>query len=339
MTPVPESLSAGDAELLARAARVSDLPGLRDCSRSSLQDFSRRSGLDLATALLYDRVARHPANHDFIERVRTAPDKLDRLPLVGIVPGAFYRDHNNTGADGAAVVANLKCLGCSVELIPVQSFGSLVTNATILHRWLEARQSQPVVLVSLSKGAADLKVALGMPGAAERFNNVSAWISVSGLPQGTPLVAWLNRQPLRRLGVKCLLWWRNQSYSVVEELSDEPGAVLRSWPAPPPRLKLIHVVGFPLRRHLTHPWAPRAYDRISPLGPNDGGGFLLADVSRLPGVVFPVWGTDHYLQPAWDVVALLRRVFSAALSLPLNERHATQSASQPSAPPASKSNA
>lgn len=336
---VPESLCAADDELLARAASVQDLPGLRDCSRSSLQDFSRRSSLDLATALLYDRVARHPPNLDFMEQVRTAPDRPSLLPLVGIVPGAFYRDHNNTGADGAAIIADLKRLGCPVELVPVESFGSLATNAAILHCWLEGRQNRPVALVSLSKGAADVKVALGLPGAAERFQNVVAWISVSGLPQGTPLVAWLNRQPLRRLGVKCLLWWRNQSYSVVEELSDEPGSMLRNWPALPPHLKLFHVVGFPLRRHLAHPWAPRGYERISTLGPNDGGGFLLADVARMPGVVLPVWGADHYLQPAWDVAALLRRVFSAALSLPLNERHATQSASQPSAPPASKSSA
>lgn len=53
------------------------------------------------------------------------------------------------------------------------------------------------MLVSLSKGAADLKVALGLPGAAECFRRVSAWISLSGLPQGTPLVGWLNRRRSR----------------------------------------------------------------------------------------------------------------------------------------------
>jgi hypothetical protein len=29
----------------------------------------------------------------------------------------------------------------------------------------------------------------------------------------------------------------------------------------------------------------------------------------LPGCIYPVWGADHYLQPAWDFNGLLRRLF------------------------------
>lgn len=339
MILVPESLRPGDQDLIAQAAAEGDFPSLHDCSRTAICEFSRRSGMDLATALLFDRVLRQPANRGFLERITTCNPKPDRLPLVGIVPGAFYREHNNTGADGAEVAGVLKKLGCQTALVPVESFGSLSTNAAIIHQWLDQHSDQQVALVSLSKGTADVKVALGMPGASERFRNVTSWISVSGLPQGTPLVAWLNRQPLRRLGVKFLLWWRRQSCSVVEELSDAPGSPLDSWPLLPPGLNLTHIVSFPLRKHLAHPWAPRAYERLRPLGPNDGGGFLLADVTRLPGVVLPVWGADHYLQPNWDVASLLQRVFAVALSLTANERQTSQSAVQPNIPPASKSNA
>ena len=50
----------------------------------------------------------------------------------------------------------------------------------------------------------------------------------------------------------------------------------------PAHVRVVHVCGFPLQRHLTHPWAARGYSRLSPLGPNDGGGILLGR----PGTAF-----------------------------------------------------
>lgn len=112
-------------------------------------------------------------------------------------------------------------MNCSVERVPVESFGSLARNAEIIADWLSRHGQQRVMFVSLSKGGADLKIALALPNAAELFRNVTAWVSLSGLPQDTPLVAWLRRQPLRRLGVRLLLRLRGQRYSVVEELRHE----------------------------------------------------------------------------------------------------------------------
>jgi hypothetical protein len=336
----PESLLKGDSNLLARAAAASDCPKLAGCSRSAIQHLAQREGIDFATALIFDRVLRQPANRDFFERMQCQPEvRRGEPPLIGLVPGAFYREHNNTGADGAEVTKILEAIGCRVERVPVASFGSLAENAKTISNWLSLHHRERVALFSLSKGSADVKAALTLSDAGERFQNVAAWVSVSGLPQGTPLVGWLRQQMLRRLGVRLLLWSRGQRYSVVEELRDEPDGPLASWPTLPPHLRICHVVSFSLQHHLTHRWAPRAYERVKSLGPNDGGGFLLADVATLPGVVVPVWGADHYLQPAWDVASLLRRVFTAALSPPTKDFQANQSAAQPNNPPASKSTA
>src|SRR5258708_24864301 len=111
---------------------------------------------------------------------------------------------------------------CPVKRVPVESFGSLARNASLIADWLLQHKQQRVLLISLSKGSADLKVALALPNANELFDHVVAWISLSGLPQGTPLVAWLRRQPLRQLGVRLLLRLPGQRYSVVEELEPEP---------------------------------------------------------------------------------------------------------------------
>jgi hypothetical protein len=330
-----ESLAAGGPELLAAAAAEPGLPTLLECSRAAIQEFSKSKGIDLATALLYDRVLRQPANRELFERICSGNiRRLKDPPLVGIVPGAFYLEHKNTGADGQEIAKHLESIGCRVEIIPVKSFGPLVENGAIILHWLNSHHDKQIALVSLSKGSADIKIALAQPRSPELFRSVSAWISVSGLPQGTPLAAWLRRQKLRRFGVTLLLWIRRHRYSVVEELADEPGCPLATWPALPPHLRIVHIVGFPLRRHLRHRWAPRGYERLEVLGPNDGGGFLLAEVARLPGFIFPVWGADHYLKPAWDTASLLRSVFTEALDVRVNERHASQSAIQPSKPPA-----
>ncbi|HWY77783.1 MAG TPA: hypothetical protein VN281_19355 [Verrucomicrobiae bacterium] len=336
----PEEISTEDKDLLVRAAAWDQCPALTDCTSLKLADVAQKQSLEFATAVLYDRLLRHPEHGAFFQRVRIQDNlRVDEPIRVGIIPGAFYREHQDTGADGARIATIVKSLNCPVGVVPVESFGSLARNASLIAEWLSQHRHERVIFISLSKGSADMKVALALRNATDLFGQVSAWISLSGLPQGTALVAWLRRQPLRRLGVRLLLRLRNQRYSVVEELRTEGDGPLAVWPSLPSRLRIIHVVGFPLRRHLAHRWAARGYERIAPLGPNDGGGFLLGDVTRLPGAVFPVWGADHYFQPAWDATPLLRRVLIEAMSPEIGMRQATHSAAQPISPPANRSSA
>jgi hypothetical protein len=332
--------SGEDRQLLGRVAACNQCVELRDCSQVKFLEVFHEHGLDFATALLFERLLKHPNHSRFYRRVQSGCEVLSgKLPLVGIVPGAFYREHKNTGADGARVAAILKSMGCDVEIVPVESFGSLKRNATLIAQWAQLRKNRRVILITLSKGAADLKTALALPEAPELLGEVQAWISLSGLPQGTPLEAWLRKQRLRRFGIRILLRLRGQRYSVVEELRHGPDSPLANWPVLPSHLQVIHVVGFPLRKHLAHPWAARGYERVASLGPNDGGGFLLSDVMNLPGTVFPVWGADHYLQPGWDATSLLRRAFVAAMAPRELFLQTAQSPIDPSSPPASRSSA
>jgi hypothetical protein len=294
--------------------------------------------LEMATARLYHDLLHRPANRAFLDDVLTGPERISEAYTAGIVPGAFYREHKNTGANGARVIATLQKLGIPTETIPVRSFGRLEENASIIRKWLRERRRARVVLVTLSKGGADCKAALRLGDSAE-WNHVAAWLNLSGIVQGTPLIAWLRRQPLRLLGIRGWLWWHGQSFAAADDLRRGPSAPLGPWPEPPQHLRLIHVIAFPLRRHLRHPWAPRAYERLAPLGPNDGGGILLDDARHFPGVVCPVWGADHYLEPAWDVSPFLRNVILAALSpvRRMNPAIETAWAATPSAAPTTRS--
>jgi hypothetical protein len=302
-----------DARLQARAAEwPEDLWGLPDVAR--LAELSRREGLDFATALLYDRLLRVPANAAFLGAAQAAQGAEHiSADLLGIVPGAFHRDHAHTGADGARVLAIAKRVGCEAAVIPLANFGTLEENAGCILDWLGGQRGRRIALLSLSKGGADVKQALAHATAADAFADVAAWISWSGMVQGTPLVAQLQRRP-RWWIIRLILWWKRAPVRALLELRRGADSALEGWPRLPAHMRAVHVYGVPLRRHLTHRWAGRGYKRLSALGPNDGGGVLLGDLAGLPGIVCPIWGADHYLTPKREIESLLRGIVAAAVA-------------------------
>ena len=304
-------ISPADRDLLVAAAdRYAGRLPLAELTVKSLTAVTAADGIDLATALLYDRLAA------VVPPV--SPSRLDRDVLVGIVPAAFWQQYPHTGGDGGRFLRLAADLGVAAERVPLPGFGRLAENAAILLDWLAGRRGRRLVLVTLSKGGPDLKTAIrlaGDRGTLDRhFGHVAAWLNVSGGLRGTPLVDWLDTRPLRRAGLRLILGVRGLSLAATADLRRGPGSPLWDWPPLPPHLRVTHVVGVPLRRHLAHRWAARGYDRLAPLGPNDGGGLLLGDAPAWPGVVRPVWGADHYLQPAWDVEPTLRDVLRDAIA-------------------------
>src|SRR5262249_21171787 len=126
---------------------------------------------------------------------------------------------------------------------------------------------------------------------------------------------------------RLLCAYRGYRFDVFAGLDRRPGGPLYGAFAVPPGLRVVHVVGFPLARHLGGARARRGYRRVAPQGPRDGGGFLLGDVGRLPGTVLPVWGADHYLRPAWDIDPLIERLLALLI-------RQTQPAARPQEAPA-----
>jgi hypothetical protein len=307
-----------DEDILARAAAWPHDRYLADLVPERLRTIAAAEGTDFATALLYDRIVRSPEHGPFIERLDAPADDGYRTPpsntLLAIAPGAFYAEFPHTGADGRILREEAARMGMPSELIPFRSFGLLSENARLLTDWLLARPAdETIILVSLSKGGSDVKTALAAPTAARAFRNVAVWINLSGLLSGTPLAGWVLRNRLRTLWFRLLLWWRGYDFSVIRELEYGPGTPLAGDLRLPRHLRAMHVVGFPLQRHLTNRLARRCYRRVRSLGPNDGAGIVLAEVARLPGVVYPVWGADHYMRPAGsDMRDLARRLLLAA---------------------------
>jgi len=335
-------LTAEDHDALHRAAQWQPQISLSDLNVDSLREITAREGIELSTAVLYDRIRRSNCHGPFIQKIEeqeaSAPGVHSENTLIGVIPGAFWQEHPETGADGRFIFPIAAQVGLGAQLVPVHSFGPLAANGQMVLDWLGRHRDRDIVLVSLSKGGLDLKTAITISQARGsvdfHFGHVRAWVSMGGPLQGTPLVHWLHQRPLRSAGLRVLLRLRGQRFNVVNELSRGPGAPLWQWPQVPQWVRLIHVLSFPLRRHLTHRWAPRGYDRLAPMGPNDGAGILLGDLTSWPGVVYPVWGADHYLQPRWDISPILRSILVESLGRP---SQTIKSAVNASAIPASKS--
>jgi hypothetical protein len=304
-------LSEDDRRLIERASAACREGELTD---TRLQALAAAEGIDFATGALYHRVRSDPRRVDFISRIESAvaPALPPEPPRVVVMPGAFAREYPHTGADGSRVFDLAAKLGWPAERVEVPSLAPMTENAAALARVLARDPGRPAIVVSLSKGGADVRAALERPEAAAEWRGVRAWVSLSGIVTGTPLVEWLRARPVRCTGVRILLRLRRQKFAVVDELRRGPGSPLGRPLLIPPGLRVVHVAAFPRQCYLGDAWARRGHARLAPLGPNDGGGILLADVARLPGDLYPVWGADHYLKPAWDILPLLVRVLQEA---------------------------
>jgi hypothetical protein len=304
---------ADEQELFARVRRCLEAVPWEEVTAERVRQIAAHEGIDFATAWLYEQFRNSPVHGARMEQLQegTEPEGDNRRQeaTVVIVPGAFYREFPQSGADGRLVREEADRLGFATDFVSLRSFGSLRGNARILCDWLARDGRANLILVSLSKGGAEVKLALAEPDAAAIFRRVAFWMNLSGLLQGTPLVSWLLSRRLRVLWIRLLFWWRGYDFSVIPELARGPGTPLDGELRLPDHLRAIHVMGFPLARHMSNALSRRCYRRLRPWGPNDGAGILLADVCRLPGLVYPVWGADHYLRPAGrDVRAITRHL-------------------------------
>jgi hypothetical protein len=273
---------------------------------------SRREGIDFATTLLFDRVKNAPRHAPFIRRIdelRARPlPKRRLLATLAIAPGAFYREYPHTGADGRILIEQAQKLAAPTCVIPTGSTGTLAGNARQIVDWLTRRPGdETIILASVCKGGSDIKLALAR--SPESFRNVAAWISVCGVLDGSPMVNWLRAYRLRCLFYRLLFFVRRLDFRVIADLAHGAGTPLDFELTLPSNLTTVHVIGFPLVEHLTNRLARTCHRRIAALGPNDGA-IVLADACAVPGLIYPAWGSDHYMRPVWE----LRRLAGALLT-------------------------
>jgi hypothetical protein len=310
-----------DERILARARAHREIKPDFVPTERVLQQVAAAEGIDYVTALLYDHVVHSPEHGPFVAaidelRQESAPTQLAGDTLLAVAPGAFYLEYPHSGADGKLLREQARRLGLSSELIPCDSMGGVEENGRVVCEWLSARTDRKIVLASVSKGGADIKVALRRAEARQAFRNVVAWISLCGILDGSPAVDSLVRRKSLAWLYRTLFWWRGLRFQVLTDLRRTAGGPLDFPLDLPPHIRLIQIVGFPLQHHLTNRLARTCHARCAGLGPNDGA-VLLSDVVRTPGLIYPIWGADHYLRPGWELRSLGAAVLRFILQDPI----------------------
>jgi hypothetical protein len=268
-----------------------------------LAQLTREHGVDFATALWYERVRSAEPHRGFIQAVE-ALDADAALPPTSarllLAPAAFWREYPQFGADGAAVLDVARALGMDAEMIRTPSTGSVSENAHVIREALAKEADGSVILASLSKGGADVRVALEQDPALVR--KVRAWISVCGILHGSPLVdEMLDGVWWRRLAVRAFLARWRAGFGLLRELRHAPSPRATA----PAGMFVVNVVACPLSIH-TAGAITRRHRQLAALGPNDGS-TLLTDAIVDGGVIYPVWGADHYFRTP-DAPLLIRRI-------------------------------
>lgn len=267
------------------------------------------------TARLYERVCAKPHNRLLIEAIdRPAQPSgttvRENLCLV-LVPGLLYRHFPESGGDGQALREIAKAMSIPFVTIPLDGTEGLGTAAATIGEWLQFHvpPSRVVVLVSLSKGSAEVMSAFAQPELHAAFHRVVAWISVSGLPLGTPSMELILRNPLRRAFLSTYCYLRGWKLGAIREvLRHRPSVAMRV----PSHITLIQVVAFPLREHLKDRPSRRLHRQLASIGPSDGYA-LLEELARLPGYLYPIWGADHYLRGVDELPARLAKMLAFVL--------------------------
>lgn len=231
---------------------------------------------------------------------------------LALIPGAFYKEFPKHGADGTRIVLAAKDLGMPIHRLPFPSFCGVSEGAKRIAEWLKVWKGPPLVVISLSKSALDMREFFSNPKNKSLFYKIRAWVSVSGIIQGTPLVDILERSLLRKYLVRFYFALKTYSYPGLLELSYSAPNIecSNSLELPFPS---YHIVGFPSLENLSSRLSRRSTKRLASYGVSDGGGILLKDTISYPGIVIPLLGYDHFLQGISEVqllqgiAALLRR--------------------------------
>ncbi len=305
--------SESEAALFQRVADWPSHATLESLNAEILQQITKTEGVDFTTALLYERFKKSKRHAGFIQRIEflrnyssDAPSALDAK--VVIVPGALYRERPDLGGDGRLIRDVAVKFGYQTDLIPLLSFGSIKENARLICNWFQQHSGERMILVSLSKGGADLKMALTEPDAPNLFRNVSAWVNVCGPLNGTRMANWILASRLKTLFVRAQCRWQHRDFQLITDLRHEIAGPLNFKPPLPPTMKMFSLVGFPLKTQMTTRFSRFCHHTLAVYGPNDGT-ISLSNLIDWPGEIFPAWGMDHYFRPEPEAKNLIAAMF------------------------------
>ncbi|HHI92672.1 MAG TPA: hypothetical protein ENK04_04025 [Gammaproteobacteria bacterium] len=278
-------------------------------SREYLHSISNQHGADLATTVFYHSIFSSPEYNRFIaaidrQKIAEAPYKTE-IKLF-IVPAFFYKEYPSFGGGGEHILNVARKLGLDAEVVKTISTGSVRENAGILLDTLMKCTHKEIWVISMSKGSAEVRLMYQQFSDKVPVEKISHWFNVGGLTYGSQFVDDMMRSPFRRAKTRAICLATGAQFRALHELQTHHPFWQEAF-IPPENTRITNILGVPLSSHIERTLVTR-YNRIKALGPNDGM-VLLVDTLVMPGMIYPIWGADHYMRDA-RVIPVLYRMFS-----------------------------
>ncbi len=279
----------------------SDYRTLLDLNRENLRKVAKEKGdPDVAAALFYTRALKDPGTQELLQYLkRKEPSFKQKTPdfknsgyTLVMVPGMFYRENPEVGADGRSIRKVAANIGLPSELLAVGSTSGVSENARTICNYLQSTNNRKIIIASTSKGGADFRTAIDQCGTKEYFQKVKGWCNIGGLLRGTYAVHSLDDDVWFKLKLHLYFLWNGYDWQGLMDLRSGKGSALDQPFKKPENLVMVNVIGTPLMRFVT-PRAQSNYLYLCRYGPNDGY-VLLADAITPGAYTYPVWRSDHY---------------------------------------------
>jgi hypothetical protein len=278
-------------------------------SSGELREIAASRGMDVATMLLYQAIRAAPEHAAFIADVDAQPVHREHPPAdakVLVIPALFHGHYPETGADAKLALDIARACGFQAETIPVRSVATVTENAEIIASFLARETARCLWIFAVSKGSAEFRVFMQRHPQSPAIPRIAGWINACGLPAGCQIADHNLATPLRTLTYRFICRMFGTSIDMLRELSTSH-ALWRSALVLPPGMRAVSFVAVPLGCHIQTSLVGR-YAAIRASGPNDGM-VSCRDSVIDGGVIYPVWGCDHFFRGP-QVVQLLYRFFS-----------------------------
>ncbi|PKA12519.1 hypothetical protein CH372_08610 [Leptospira meyeri] len=287
--------SIDEFELFEEAKKLYPKIKFEEITNSLLKKMTKEVGIEKTTAFFYHKLIHLSNSSKFIKKINSTPVKFSNLPKlkneVWVIPAGFYRDIPEFDGDGELIRKIGSHFGTQSRLIEVNPKGSITNNANEIIVELEKTNANNLIVFSISKGSADLRVAL--ENRPDLQKKIFVWITIGGLLKNNPLAdVLLDKTTFRKLIQKTVLQILGIPFEFLTEFSTLSG-ILTS----PINIQIknqITLLPIPLPSHMQGNILKK-HRILSEYGPNDGYG-LLTDSILPESYIIPAWGTDHYFR-------------------------------------------
>jgi hypothetical protein len=277
-------------------------------SNDALADIVRSYGsADLAALVFTEKVYALEKNREIAECFATMNRELgdpkidphiffakDPPELKAIfAPGWLYKSNPETEADFSRTRRSLDSVGMPYQFVPLLEDGTVAYNARLLAEAIrESRDGdRPVIVVSASKSASEVALALGSILMPEETKGVYAWINIGGVIDGTPLADHWTSFPHNLLARLAFLF-KGWEYASLVDLRTDRSAERLAGIQLPAHLVVVNYLAVPMGSQVSA-GARKRYRLLSRSGPSDGLA-LLASTAVPEGITIVELGADHY---------------------------------------------